>query len=136
MYEQAETSINAGLSLGARIVLALFAALFGVVMIAIASPETGSKAVFFYGFGALCLAIAVVCVVRGRVRQFIGSVIGLCILVAGVWYLATQLHAGPLVSGSRSQPSVLNAVLFNVVFGLPSIAYIWRTRFGFARVAP
>ena len=49
MYEQAETSINAGLSLGARIVLALFAASFGVVMIAIASPETGSVRFFSTG---------------------------------------------------------------------------------------
>ena len=122
------------MSRGARFFLGGIAVLLGLLM-ALIAPDDRTR-LFFYGFAVFCFLIGVVCFTQGRSRQFCGSVIGLCVLVAGAWYLATQLQAGPLVSGSRSQPSVLNAVFFNVVFGLPSIAYIWRTRFGFARVAP
>jgi drug/metabolite transporter (DMT)-like permease len=135
MYERAERSINAGLSLGARIVLAIFAVLFGVVMILIASPESGSKAVFFYGFGAFCLAIAVACVVSGRLRQFVGSVIGTAIFLVGIAYLIAEIHDGAFLSFHRGDPSVYKAVLYLLFIGLPGASYAFRTRFGF-RNAP
>jgi len=122
------------MSRGARFFLGGIAILLGLLM-ALIAPD-GSARFFFYAFAAFCALIGLVCFTQGRTRQFCGSVIGVCVIGTGIWYLTTQLLAGPVVSGSRAQPSVLNAVLFNVVFGLPSVFYVWRTRFGFARVAP
>ena len=79
--------------------------------------------------------IAVVCVVRGRVRQFVGSVIGTLIFLAGLAYLAHQLLGGTLISASRGEPSVLNAVLYLVFIGIPGATYAYKARFGFARQA-
>ena len=135
MYERAERSINEGLSLGARIVIALFAALFGIVMIAIASPESGAKAVFFYGFGAFCLMIAVACIAKDRVRQFVGSVIGSAIFLAGVAYLVAEVREGVFWSPHRGDPSAYKAILYMLFIGLPGASYAYRTRFGF-RKAP
>ena len=133
MYERAARSINRGLSLGARIFLGSIAALFGLLMILIASPETGSKAIFFYGLGAFCLSIAVACFTSGRVRQFVGSAIGCIIFLTGVWYLAAEVHTGALWSSRRSDPSAYKAVLYLLFIGLPGLSYAYRARFGFRK---
>jgi len=133
MYEQAVKSIDQGLSLGARIALGSIAAVFGLVMILIASPETGSKAIFFYGFGAFCLSIAIACFTTGRVRQFVGSTIGCIIFLTGVWYLASEVYAGALWSSRRSDPSAYTAVLYLLFIGLPGLSYAYRARFGFPK---
>jgi len=122
------------MSRGARFFLGGIAILLGLLM-ALIAPDDSAR-LFFYAFAAFCFLIGLVCFTQGRTRQFCGSVIALCLFAAGVWYLIAQLQAGTVVSGSRSQPSVLNAIVFNVVFGLPAVVYIWRVRFGFARVAP
>ena len=133
MYEQAEQSIHEGLSLGARICLGSFAAVIGAMMILIAGPESGSKAAFFYGFGAFCLCIAVACVSTGRARQFVGSVIGTLVFLAGVAYLFAQIGDGVFWSSRRSEPSAFMAVLYLLFIGIPGAAYAFRTRFGFRR---
>jgi uncharacterized membrane protein len=121
------------MSLFPRMLLTCVASLFGVMMIAIAPPT--DKAAFFYAFGAFCLAIASACVTRGRVAEFFGSVIGVSVLAIGVWYVFRMFADGPMVSGSRSQPSLLNALLFAFTFSAPSALYVWRARFGFRRKA-
>lgn len=122
------------MSLGARVVIAIFAALFGVVMCLVAPPT--DKAPFFYGFGAFCFSIAVASVSKGRVAQFFGSVVGTAVFISGLAYLAHEVWAGPLWSNTRSEPSVKNACLFLFVFGLPSITYVVNARFGFGKNAP
>jgi len=122
------------MSLGARVVIAIFAMLFGAVM-CLAAPPT-DKALFFYGFGAFCFSIAVACVAKGRVAQFFGSVVGTVVFISGLAYLAHEVWAGPLWSNSRSEPSVKNACLFLLVFGLPGIAYAINARFGLGKNAP
>ena len=104
-------------------------------MIAIALPESGSKAAFFYGFGAFCLAIAVACVVRGRLRQFIGSLIGSVMFLACIFFLVAELSDGAFWSSHRSEPSVYKAFLCLLFIGLPGASYAYRTRFGL-RKAP
>jgi hypothetical protein len=37
------------------------------------------------------------------------------------------------MGGGRSQPSVWNAILFLVTFGLPGAAYAWHAGFGLRR---
>lgn len=119
------------MSLVARIILALVSALLGLMMIFIA-PPTG-KAIFFYGFGAFCISIALVCFTRGRPAQFIGSIIGLVLFCAGLFYLGHEIMGGKFFSGSRSQPSVFNACMFMLVFGLPGGMYAFNARFGLRR---
>ena len=108
--------------------------LLGLMMIAIAPPT--AKALFYYAFGAFCLAIAFACVARGRIAEFFGSVVGLSVFTAGVAYVISELTGGELVSPSKSQPSLLNAVFFMFAFGFPAAGYVWHARFGFGRKCP
>lgn len=111
-----------------RLILSFFAALFGVGMVLIA--PSAEKPVGHYLFGAFCLAIAVACFVRGRTQRAVGSFIASAVLAVTAWYLITEIFGGVVVSGSRSSPSVVNAVLALVVFGLPAAAYLRQARFG------
>ena len=130
MYEQANNTITAGLSLGARITLGSISGLFGAVMMLIAPPT--DKAVYFYLFGTFCLLVTIACFTSGRVRQFIGSTIGAAIFLVGLWYLAKELMVGALWSGRRSEPSAFNALLYLFSIGVPGAAYAYKVRFGFA----
>jgi len=135
MYRQSNEAINHGLSLGARIVLGSVAALFGTVMLLVAPPSTDTKTIGFYAFGAFCLLIAIACFTSGRVRQFIGSVIGCTIFFVGVAYLVAEFSAGTLSSSSHASPSAYNAVKYLLFIGIPGIVYAYKVRFGF-RKAP
>jgi hypothetical protein len=117
------------MSLGARIVIALFTALFGVLMATVAPPT--EKAPLFYAFAAFCLAIAVACLAPGRIAQFFGSVVAAGILVVGASYFVSMLLGGPLFTGRRSDQSLVNSLLFLGVFCTPSALYLWHARFGF-----
>ncbi|WEN15447.1 hypothetical protein PY254_01865 [Rhodanobacter sp. AS-Z3] len=128
MYREAAEAINRGLSLGARLLLGSFSALFGIVMMLTAQPT--DNAIFFYLIGAFFLLIAVACVTRGRVRQFIGSVVGCVMFALGVWYLVTEFFRCVYWSDSRAQPSALNACLYLAFIGIPGAAYAYRARFG------
>jgi uncharacterized membrane protein len=131
MYREAEEQINKGLSPFARILLGLVSGLFGLMMIGIA-PDT-DKQIYFYLFGGFCLAICFACIFKGRVRQFLGSIIGVCLVVLSVWYLVSQvLGGGPLFS-ARSDQSILNAALFFIFFGLPGLSYVIRAKFGLSK---
>jgi hypothetical protein len=134
VYKVAEEQIRSGLSAGARLLLGLFAAVFGIVMILIAPPT--DNAFFFYAFGGFCLIVGVACATRGRLRQFIGSVIGSVLFCASAWYIVAQVISGPIFSGSRSQPSVVNALLFFLAFGVPGIAYALSAKFGITKREP
>jgi hypothetical protein len=134
MYELANEKINEGLSLGARIALGLISGLFGIVMLVIAPPT--DKRIYFYLFGAFCLSIAIACVTTGRVRQFVGSVIGSAIFIAGLAYLVAEIYAGIFISGRFSQPSALNALIYLGVIGVPGASYAYKARFGFRRSDP
>jgi hypothetical protein len=124
------------MSLGVRIFIAVVACLSGAIMFLHGTSADPDKAWFSYVFGAFCIAIAAASVLRGRVAQFFGSVVGCCVFLAGVFYLGQEILAGPVSSGSRSEPSVFNAVLFMIVFGVPGALYAFKARFGFGKVEP
>lgn len=132
MYERANSEINRGLSRGARLLLGFMSALFGLVMV-LTAPAGEPRAVWFYLFGAFCFFIALACFTSGRVRQFIGSLIGCAIFLAGVAYLAAELSGGVFWSGSRATPSAYNAVKYLLLIGIPGVAYAYKVRFGFRR---
>jgi hypothetical protein len=131
LYRIAEQQIRSGLSRGARLVLGLSAAVAGIVMFLVAPPT--DKAIWFYAFSAFCLLIALACLTKGRVRQFIGSVIGCALFGFSAWYLVSQIMGGPFISGSRNEPSIVNGLFAFGAFGLPGIAYVIAAKFGFAK---
>lgn len=132
LYERANKIItNQGLSLGARLLLGLVAGLFGAVMFLAAPPGTDSKAIGFYAFGLLCLLIAIACFTSGRVRQFIGSVIGCSIFLVGITYLVAELSGGKLWDSTN--PSAYNAAKYLLFIGIPGIVYAYKVRFGFRK---
>jgi uncharacterized membrane protein HdeD (DUF308 family) len=114
-----------------QILLGFFSGLFGVMTIAIV-PDT-DKAIFYYTFGGFCLAICFACVFRGRVREFMGSIVGFVVFLTALWYVYSQIVEGSVASGSQSEPSIINAVLFLVVFGFPALGYVLSARFGFTK---
>jgi len=132
MYrEGAELITQKGLSPFSRAILGLFSGLFGAVMVLIAPPT--DKQIFFYLFGGFCLTVCLACIFTGRLRQFIGSSIGVSVFFIAGWYLFSQIISGEFISGSRSQPSIINAVFFFILFGLPGISYAAKAKFGFAK---
>ncbi len=131
MYEQANEKINEGLSLGARLMLGSISGLFGLIMIMVA-PDN-DKAIFHYLFGAFCLLITLACCTQGRVRQFIGSIIGATIFVLGLAYLVSEIAAAEFGYRGRSQPSVLSALGYVFFIGIPGAAYAFKARFGFGQ---
>ncbi|WP_349793174.1 hypothetical protein ABQY74_001945 [Xanthomonas sp. WHRI 7064] len=131
MHQEAERTINHGLSLSARLLPGVFAMLFCAVMVVVAPPT--NKAIYFYLFAAFCLLLALACFTQGRVRQFIGSLIGCTIFGLGICYLVVELSSDPVWAGARSQPSVLNACLYVFFIGVPGAAYAYRARFGMRR---
>ena len=95
MYKSGQHVLNKGLSPFSRILLGSITGLFGVVMILIA-PEM-SKPIGIYAFGAFCLIIFVMCITTGKLRNYLGRVIGLTAFGLSIWYLLGQLGSGELI---------------------------------------
>ena len=129
MYEQANETINQGLSFGARITLGVVSGIFCVVILLIAPPT--DKAIYFHLFGAFCLFITIACFTKGRVRQFVGSLIGIAIFFMGLAYLLSEVSGGVYWSGRRGEPSVYNALIYLCFIGIPGATYAYKVRFGF-----
>ena len=127
MYKSGQYVLNKGLSPLSRILLGSITGLFGVVMILIASEM--SKPIGIYVFGAFCLTIFVMCITTGKLRNYLGRVIGLTVFGLSIWYLLGQLGNGELISGKRSEPSLFNAILFFFAFGFPGIWFAIKGKF-------
>lgn len=128
MYREAEKIINRGLSPFSRILLGLFSGLFGVIVV-ITAPDT-DNAILFYIFGGFCFLICFACIVKGKTRQFLGSIIGACLFLISLVYLIDEAVSGSLISGSRSEPSVINAIAYFIFFGIPGLRYALKAKFG------
>ena len=136
MYKAAEEHIRQGLNLFPRILLGLVSGLFGVVLLFFGIHGFTHNVENWFGyaaFGLFCALIALACFTWGRVRQFIGSSIGLIIFGLACWYLIAEFNGGVLISGSRSKPSILNAIMFMGAFGIPGLSYTLFARFGFRK---
>lgn len=131
MYREAEEQINKGLSSFSRVLLGSISGLFGLMMILIAPPT--DKQVYFYMFGGFCLAISLACMFKGRVRQFLGSLIGLCLVFLSGWYLTSQIMDGGPLFSARPDQSIFNALMFTLLFGVPGLTYMIKAKFGFGK---
>ena len=64
----------------------------------------------------------------------LGGLIALSVIGGGLTYLVGMWRSGPIYTGRQSDGSLVNAVLFCVVFGGVAARYLWVTRFGFAKL--
>lgn len=136
MYKLAAEHINKGLSLIPRLILGSVAGLFGIVMLLFGIDGLMHNVSNWFGYivtGMFCTLIALTCFTWGRVRQFIGSCIGVILFLLGFYYLIAELSGGILISGKRSEPSILNAIMFMMSFGIPGMAYTIKAKFGIHR---
>ncbi|TFV90136.1 hypothetical protein E4K72_21125 [Oxalobacteraceae bacterium OM1] len=124
------------MSLGARILIAVVACLSGGIMLLHGTTADPEHAWVSYVFGGFCISIAAASVLRGRAARFFGSVVGSCVFLMGLLYLGQEILGGPVFSGRRSQPSVFNALMFMIVFGIPGAVYAFNARFGFESDVP
>ena len=131
MYREGQEVLARGLSRGASIVLGLVAALVCAGMAAMA-PSSGSPIVF-YLYSLFCGAIAAACFFTGSIRHMVGRLLGAAVFAISAWYLFGQFSGGQLVSGSRSQPSVLNAAIFFIVAGVPGLLFALLGRFSWRK---
>lgn len=128
MYQIAVKKIKEGLSPVAKFLLGAVSALFGLIMVSTASAT--NDPFFATLIGAFCFTITLACITWGRVRQFVGSLIGSALFCLSIIYFGSQVLGEQLLFGSRNEPSILNAVLFIFFFGVPGITYAVTTRFG------
>lgn len=127
MYRTGQHVLSKGLSPLSRILLGSITSLFGIVMILIA-PEM-RESVGLYMFGAFCLIIFVMCITTGKIRNTLGRLIGLTAFGLSIWYFLGQFGSGELISGSKSEPSIYNAILFFFAFGFPGIWFAIKGKF-------
>ncbi len=83
-----------------------------------------------YGIGILCICGAITFATRGLLRVVACSVISLSVLCMGLAYTYNQIMSGIAYSGSRAEPSIFNSIMFMLVYGVPSIGYLYKYRFG------
>lgn len=120
------------MSLTFRLILLVFASLFGLMLALWASGDDGSWLRWLPA--AFCFAISAMCIARGRFAHIFGGLIALGVIGGGLAYLVDMLRSGPVYTGRQSDGSLVNAVLFCVVFGGFAAKYLWATRFGFAKL--
>lgn len=104
------------------------------MMILIAPPT--NKEIFFYAFGGFCLVISLACLFQGRIRQFLGSIIGSVLVILSGFYLSSQIIGGGPLFSARSDESIVNAILFSVFLGVPGFTYAIKAKFGLGRQGP
>ena len=130
MYREAQKVLGKGLSPFTRFLLGLVSGFFGVVLIWLEYLSKNSQSPYgMYAFGIFCLSISLACITKGIVRKTIGRVIGVTVFVLSGWYLYSMVSAGVASTGSRSEPSIINAILFFFAFGLPGIWYAIFAKF-------
>jgi hypothetical protein len=127
MYNEAQRVIGKGLSPFSRVLLGLVAGIFGLVMVLIASEMP--KPLSIYGFGSFCIVIALMCVFTGKLRNYMGRAIGFIVFLIATYFLANVISGGKLLSSSKAEPSMLNAILFFLAFGVPGIWFAIKGKF-------
>ena len=131
MYGEGVKVIERGLSRGASVLLGLVAALISAGM-AVMAPSSGSP-IGFYLFALFSGAITVACLFTGRIRHWVGRLLGAAVFSISVWYLVGQISGGLAISEGRSEPSILNATIFLVVAGIPGLLFASLGRFTLRR---
>ena len=127
LYRSGEEVLAGGLSTSSRVILGLAVGAMGVgVAMSASSAPNPTLTWIFVGF---CIAISLTCVCTGRVRNVVGRIVAAMIFVTCVLYVIDCAYTEPVSSGSRSQPSLSNAVLSMFFAGIPAAYFAIRGRF-------
>jgi len=130
MYREAQKVLGKGLSPFTRFLLGFISGLFGIVLIWLEYLSANSQNPYgMYAFGIFCLCISLACITKGIVRKTIGRLIGATVFVLSLWFLYSMVISGVNKSGSPSEPSIINAILFFFAFGLPGFWYAVFAKF-------
>ncbi len=127
LYRSGEEVLAGGLSKASRIILGCAVGLMGVGVALNASNAPNPTLTWI--FAGFCMAVALMCVFNGRLRRAIGRIVAATIFVTCVWYVIDCAYTEPVSSGSRSQPSLMNAVLLMLFAGIPAAYFAIRGRF-------
>lgn len=111
-----------------RWLIAVFCTLCALVMFLVSAdlkiPLLG------YGIGILGICAAITCTTKGKVRVIACSILSVSVLCIGLVYSYHEFTSGTLYSGSRSKPSIYNSIMFMLIYGVPSIGYLCKFKFG------
>ncbi len=123
------TSSVLGLLVGS--IISMIFLLFGVLSFGMATDSNAPVAlVAFVLLGVFCVACGVVFLML--TGKFLFSLLGASLFAVGVWYLYSTLTAWGGEPGSQDGQSILYAVGFLAVLGLPGLVYALKSRFGFS----
>lgn len=104
--------------------------IFAGAMPMLASPPTRAGRLLLAGLAGGAL-LGVVGLWNPARHRWAFRAIGLMVFALAAWYLLDMLAGGgPAAAPRPAQPSVVNAVLFLVVFGLPGLGYAVFGRLG------
>ncbi|MCB1607445.1 MAG: hypothetical protein KDI71_10765 [Xanthomonadales bacterium] len=120
------------MSRGARILLGIVTLGLGLMLLRM-GPDA-SYPLGHYLFAGFCFSLGTTCFASGRIQAFFGSIVASCLVIAGLSYLGSSILKEPIIGDSRATPSVLNALMFCILFGIPASMYLIHARFGFAKV--
>lgn len=127
VYPRAEEELAKGLSPSARWIIAIAMVFFGAI--ACLGAQSAAKPLAVYGVAAFCWIIAFACIADGKLRRTAGRIIGGVVFLTAAAYFVDQILGGPVSSGSRSKLSIINAIFFMMVFGLPGGYFAWKGGF-------
>lgn len=122
-------TVLSGLSTGARKTLGVFSILFSLLLLYSASLRQNLSILAIIP-ALFTLAIAMACFTKGKSQKFYGSLIALAILIISFSCIYSCLIDGPVVSESRSKPSLVNSLCAFALFGAPSAIYLYKAKFG------
>jgi hypothetical protein len=112
------------MSRAARVTLGIILALLACGFLAVSKnmrelPDMRAAEIGMFVFAIFSALGALACLVTTG-RKLVLRIIGGAIFLACCWYILSTLMAGQLVSGKRSQPSFVNAVMLFLLVGLPA----------------
>lgn len=129
-YEIIKYITEEGLSRGARVTLAVVVLLMAALTLAVETEPFSREGLTSGMIAGYCVLIAAACLLTGRRRRFVGSLIALSIVVMSLWYVMETYQSGDIVAAGRAEPSLVNAIILFAVAGIPCMAYLLRARFG------
>ncbi len=117
------------LSTPARIILGIFSLIFTIIMFLHADSVNYKNGSWI--FTCFCLAITFACFTKGRISQFFGSWIALGVVGASFFYVIVRIIE--IIEDAENILGMFEPIMFAVVFGMPSLSYLFSTQFGFAK---
>ncbi len=96
------------------------------------APDNDKK-ILFYVFGVFCFMLSIMCVVRGRIAHFLGSILAAVFLFFVGWIFLSPFLGSSGVDQHSFHISIAD-IWISIFIAVPIAVYVWRARFGFGTV--